>query len=347
MEKEPNKVVGSIEMGKQKDETLFIKHKLQNIYRFFNYSFNRALGNAYPNLIHPWLQSRAPADYWENKENRLNAVKWLIEDKLNLQPEFLFKANIRRNDFAKNGLSFLFNSYYNSVSMALAEAYPDKYPWEIGNVPVNYWTEKSSIEAIHWLVNKQKWTVEQLPEKVQNKEFNKKTFSEYGLATLFEKKFNKNIYNAISLAYPNQFFPWEFGKVASKYWTNNQNIYDASKWIAKKEKFEDDKIVHSIIEGKLNFRILEKYSIGRALKKISKGKIEKLFAIYFWKDHSTFLEEQRILRKIKNQNKRFVKMNIFRSILYGFFASTVVKTNLRQQKTYHRISKRISDNYTI
>jgi len=339
LESKPQKIL------EQKDETLFIKHKLQNIYRYFNYSFNRVLGNAYPELIHPWLKSRTPADYWENKENRKNALRWLVEEKLCHSPETLYKANINRNDFASNGLSFLFNKYYNSVSAALAEAYPEKFPWEFGNIPLSFWKDENSKQAIHWLVKQKKWRIDQLPAKVQNKEFNKRTFSEYGLATLFEKKFNKNIYNAVSFAYPNQFYPWEFGKVSSKYWTNNQNVYHASKWIAEQEKFEDNNIVHSIQKGKLNFQLLEKYSIGRALKKISNGKIENLFAKHFWKDHSIFLEEQRILRKIKNQNKRFIKMNVIRSLLYGFFAKEVAKTHMRQQKTYRRISKRISDHY--
>jgi hypothetical protein len=329
----------------QKDETLFIKHKLQNIYRFFNYSFNRVLGNAYPELIHPWLQSRTPSEYWQNIYNRKNAIKWLVEEKLNYSPDCLYKEKINRKDFANNGLSFLFNNFYNSVSAALADAYPEKYPWELGNVPLDYWTDNNSISAIHWLVKQKSWEIDQLPAKVQYKEFNRKTFSEFGLATLFEKKFNKNIYNAISLAYPKRFYPWEFGKVPSKYWMNNQNIFHASKWIAEKENFAEENIVHSIREGKLTFRILEKYSIGRVLKKMSNGKIEQLFGTLFWKEQSAFLEEQRILRKIKTQNNRFFKLNIFRIFLYGLFAGEVTKTYHRQQRSYRRISQRISSGY--
>ncbi len=329
----------------QKDETFFIKHKLQNIYRLFNYSFNRVLGNAYPELIHPWLQSRTPTEYWQGKDNRINAVKWLVEEKLNYSPDLLYKAKINRKDFANNGLSFLFNNYYNSVSSVLAEAYPDKNPWELGNVPLSFWTDENSVGAVHWLVRQKNWKISELPSKVQNKEFNRKTFSEFGLATLFEKKFNKNIYNAISLAYPNRFYPWEFGKVPSAYWTNNQNIFHASKWIADREGFAENNIVHSIREGRLTFRIFEKYSIGQVLKKMSNGKIDKLFGTLFWIEHSAFLDEKRILRKIKNQNKRFLKLNIIRTLLYGLFAGEVAKTHFRQQQAYRRISQRISTEY--
>jgi hypothetical protein len=338
LESQPNKIL------EQKDETLFIKHKLQNVYRYFNYSFNRVLGNAYPEIIHPWLRSRASTEYWENKNNRINAVKWLVEERLNFLPNTLFKAKISRKDFANNGLSFLFNNYYNSVSSALAETYPEKNLWEFGNVPFSFWNENNNVRAIHWLIEMQGWKVNELPYWFQAKEFNRKTFSEFGLATLFEKKFNKNIYSAVSLAYPNMFYPWEFGKVPSIYWKNHLNIFHASTWIANREGIEEKDIVHSIREGELNFRILEKYSIGQVLRKKSDGKIENLFGTHFWKEHSAYLNEKRILRKIKNQEKRFVRLKFIRILLYGFFAKEVAKVHFRQQNVYRRISQRISNN---
>jgi len=325
----------------QKDETLFIKHKLQNIYRYFNYSFNRILGKAYPEIIHPWVQSRTAAEYWQKPNNRINAVKWLVEEKLNYSTDVLYKSEINRKDFANNGLSFLFNNYYNSVSSALAEAYPDKNNWELGNVPFSFWNDHNSTSAVKWLVQQKGWNINELPSRFKAKEFNRKTFSEFGLATLFENKFNKNIYNAISLAYPNRFYPWEFGKVPSTYWANNQNIFHASKWVADREGFAENNIVHSIHKGRLTFRIFEKYSIGQALKKMSNGKIDKLFGTLFWIEHSAYLDEKRILRKIKNQNKRFLKLNIIRTLLYGLFAGEVVKTHFRQQRVYRRIYQRI------
>lgn len=261
---------------------------------------------------------------------------------MNYSTDYLYDTKINRKDFANNGLSFLFNNYYNSVSAALSEAYPDKHPWELGNVPLSYWTDENSLLAVKWLIDKKGWKINELPEKVQNKEFNRKTFSEFGLATLFENKFNKNIYNVVSLAYPDMFFPWEFGKVPSTYWANTKNIFHASQWVANKEGFGVNNITHSIREGELNFRLFEKYSIGRVLKKMSNGKIEQLFSAHFWKEHSAYLDEKRILRKIKNQNKRFTKLNIIRILLYGLFAGEVARTHFRQQRVYRRISQRIS-----
>ena len=68
----------------KEDETFFIRHKLQNVYRLFNYSVNRTLGNTYPELIHPWLSSRTPENYWEIETNRINAIQWLVEEKMQI-----------------------------------------------------------------------------------------------------------------------------------------------------------------------------------------------------------------------------------------------------------------------
>lgn len=330
---------------KQKDELFFIKHKLQNIYRFFNYSCNRVLGNAYPQLIPPWLESRTSTDYWKNQKNRTNAVRWLIEKQLKLNSDKINETSVPRKIFAQNGLSYLFNKYYNSVSSALVEAYPEKELWELGNVPLKYWTNENSSRAVQWLVSKKKWQLNELPAKVRLKEFNRKTFSEFGLATMFEKKFNKNIYRAVSAAWPGLFQPWEFGKVSSQYWKNTNNIFHASKWIAIKEGIKEKDILTYIRTEKLTMRIINKYSIGQALKRISNGKIEKLFGSLFWNEHKTYLEEQKILRKIRNQKSRFSKLNIFHILLYGLFVSEVSRTHRRQQRSYKRIAQRISSGY--
>jgi len=340
LESTPGKILS------QNDELFFIKHKLQNVYRYFNYSFNRVLGNAYPDIIHPWLNSRAGEDYWIEKENRIHAIRWLVEEKLNINPSTCFtKISIARTAFAENGLSYLFNTYYNSVSSALREAYPEKEPWELGNVALKYWTDENASRAIKWLIQQQKWNIQDLPEKIRSKELNRKTFSEYGLATLFEKKFNKNFYNTISTAFPGQFEPWELGKVSSKYWYHPSNILHASKWIAQQEGINENQIVQSIYCKQLTASALKKYSIGQVLKKISNGRIDKLFDSLFWKEHRIYLEEQKILRKIRNQKTRQTNFSVLRTLLYGLFAGEAEKVYQRRQRTYRRISQRISSGY--
>lgn len=325
----------------QKDETFFIRHKLQNVYRFFNYSANRVLRNAYPALIPPWLHSRSSARYWEEPQKRIEAIRWLVEQRLKLPVETLYKCPLSKDQFARHGLSYMFNQYYNSVSRALSEAYPHLEPWEIGKVPFEYWNEENTIRALRWMVERKGWQVDELPAKVRSREFNRKTFSEFGLATLFEKKFAKNIYRAISSAYPGRFEPWELGKVPSEYWTSPQNIYNASKWIAEQEGIEEHEIIPAIRRKRLTATVLSKYSIGAALKKICRGSIETIFAPFFWREQRFFLQEHKLLRKISILKNSERKTNLLHFLLYGLFHYDVHENSLQNIRRYDRIAHRI------
>ena len=324
------------------DETFFIRHKLQNVYRLFNYSANRALANAYPEIIHPWLSSKTPENYWENSSNRTQAIQWLIEERMEIHPDKLYAHSVTRKHFAENGLSYMFNQYYNSVSKALNEAYPYLNLWEIGPVSTQYWHNKNAIQAIRWLIQKNNWKISDLPELVSQKKLTRKTFSQFGLATLFEKKFNKNIYQALNLAFPGEFEPWEFGKVSSSYWVDYKNQHRASYWIASKEGLDHNKIPWAIRTGRLTMQSLKKYSVGAALRKISQGKLEHLFAPIIWKEHAQFLDEQRIMTRLQSLiRKEKHRKHLGFYLLYGFFAPNVHLISDTYVDHYERMFKRI------
>ncbi|MCK5076406.1 MAG: hypothetical protein KAR38_08520, partial [Calditrichia bacterium] len=325
----------------ERDEFFFLRHKVQNIYRLFNYSKNRVLNNAYPETIMPWDKSRSENAYWESAENRKNAIRWLVEDRLNIDPEFLYKKELSKKDFAGNGLSYMFNQYYNSVARALQEAYSGLNPWELGKVSFSYWKNENAVNAIKWLIEKKEWKVEELPEKVVSKELNRKTFSQLGLATLFEKKFSKNIYRAISLAYPGRFEPWEFGKVSSQYWLTNQNIYHASKWVAQKEGFQENDLIPGIQKGELSFKTIQKYSIGRVLRKLSKGRIERLFTPVFWREQKAFLKEHKLQKKLNSLKNEERRKGILSLILNGFFTGEALFKDNMPSKRYEKIARRM------
>jgi len=313
----------------QKDETFFIRHKLQNVYRFFNYSANRALGNAYPDLIHPWQQSRSASQYWEKAHHRVKAIRWLVEQRLGIGPAELYKHSVSKDDFIRHGLSYMFNCYYNSVSKALAEAYPQLQPWELGKVPFEFWNEETIARAIRWVVAKKGWAVEELPAKLRAKEFNRKVFSEFGLATVFEKKLSRNIYRAVSAAWPGRFELWELGKVPSEYWESPTNVYFASKWIAEREGIKESEIVQAIRGKRLSLGVL------------CKGRLEAIFAPLFWKEQREFLQEHKLLRKAKALKNSQRKSNLLDFFLYGLFWQDVEKNSLETMRRYERIAHRI------
>ncbi len=325
----------------EKDETFFIRHKLQNVYRFFNYSANRALGNAYPDLIHPWQQSRSASRYWEKAPHRVKAIRWLVEQRLGIVPAELYKHSVCKDDFIRHGLSYMFNGYYNSVSRALAEAYPQLQPWELGKVPFEFWNEETTARAIRWVVAKKGWAVEELPAKVRSKEFNRKVFSEFGLATVFEKKLSRNIYRAVSAAWPGRFAPWELGKVPSEYWESRENVYSASKWIAEREGIRESGIVQAIRGKRLSLGVFKKYSIGAALARLCKGRLDAIFAPLFWREQRQFLQEHKLLRKAKALKNSQRKSSLLDFFLYGLFWQDVEKNSLETMRRYERIAHRI------
>jgi hypothetical protein len=335
LETSPQKIL------ENEDETFFIRHKLQNVYRLFNYSANRALANAYPEIIHPWLSSRTPENYWQDQSNRIMAINWLVEEKLQIKPKDIYKHAISRKDFAKNGLSFMFNHYFNSVGKALREAYPDLNPWETGPVPNQFWNDENSANAIHWMVRKNNWKPEDLPRLVSLKKFNRKTFSRFGLATLLEKKFNKNLYQAINLAYPGKFGPWEFGKVPKAYWSDHKNLQRAAYWMAEKEGIENHEIPEAVRRRRLTNHSLKKYSFGAALKRKSGGRIENLFAHCFWKEHNRYLEDYRIMNKLEKMIRKEKQRRHFGFyLLYGFFIPNMQTVSDAYVDQYERILKR-------
>lgn len=323
------------------EETFFLRHHLQNVYRHFNYSLNRALRNAFPGEVPPWFNSRTAANYWETPQNRAEAVRWLVEERLGIDPAALHAANINRTDFAANGLSYMFNTFYNSVSRALQEAYPDRHPWEYGKVPLEFWDEQQSALAVQWVVGQKGWAVEDLPRMVAEGHFHRKTFSELGLATLFEKVFSRNLYRAVNCAWPGRFQPWEFGRVPGEYWQEPGQLFGAGRWIAEKEGFSEGDIVPAIRQKRFTLSHLKGYSIGAALRRFCGDSLEKIFAPLFWREARRVRQDEKLMRKAVRLKRRQGIRNVLDYLLHGFFVHDARLAEQRQRRQVERIEQRI------
>jgi len=324
----------------QKDSTFFIQYKIQNIYRLFNYSMNRVLYNAYPCTVKLWMSSRIPENYWEEKANRVEAIRWLVEDRLGLDPQHFKKPVFHKKAFAENGLSYMFVQYYNSVSRALQEAYPQLEPWETGNVPKSYWTEEHSARAVRRMCQKNNWKAAQLPALYKSGVLNRKTFSRAGLATLFELRFGKNIYRAVNAAFPGQFEPWQFGKVPSVYWQQRQHVFHASCWIARQEGLEPRDITGAIRQKQLTMGTLKKYSIGTALKKYARNSLVTLYLPFFQKEFMSNAEERRIHKKINRIIRGETGHPLVTFLFYGIFTPLVRQQTRNYIFRLERMQKR-------
>jgi len=324
------------------DIGLFSEHNLQNVARLFNYSLNRVLRNAYPELIVPWINSRIPNNYWESSPNRIEAVRWLVEQHLGLDIENLQVSQISRSSFSKTGLSFLYNTYYNSVSKALMEAYPFLHRWEVGSVPFDFWTDVNAARAIRWMIKKKEWKDSGLAVLVKQKQFTKNTFTEFGLATLFDKKFNKNMFQAINCAFPGKYKPWEIGKVSTSYWKKPENLFQAAEWIASQEGISADQIIQAIRQQKISLATIKKYSIGSALKNQSRGYLANLFWPALNKERRYHNDELKLIRKLNHLiNEHRQPRTIVQILQHGFFFGLYRQLTRPQTRHLERMKSRI------
>lgn len=183
-----------------------------------------------PGKFQPWEleASMSSINYWKNKENRVNAIKNMIENVLKWD-ENQVKNNLSQKTFKEHRLSGLFYNYYNgSPYQVLEEVYPQKYlPWELSCSPLGYWDIKENrIKAVKWIFEtKLKWSIDDIKKNVSQN-----IFKEYGLASLLGKQ-KGGLYTIISEAYPNQIEEWELPFTSNLYWQNKDNRIKALNYL--------------------------------------------------------------------------------------------------------------------
>ena len=183
----------------------------------------RLLEEFAPGEFKPWelKSSSSGINYWESKDNRVNAIKNLIENILGWDEEQV-KKYLTQDTFNNNDLSGLIacSAYNGSPYKALNEAYPNKYlPWELPAVPTGFWDIKDNrINATKWLFEtKLKWSIDDIKKKVSQK-----VFVENGLASLIAK-LDGGVYAIVLEAYPNEIQEWDFPYISATYWEIKEN----------------------------------------------------------------------------------------------------------------------------
>lgn len=180
---------------------------LSNIY---GGSVQKALEDAFPKQdFKPWQFQRVPNRYWEGemgREHARDATRWLVEDRLDLDP-MRAPGRLERRDFRGNGLWGMLNQVYsNSEYSAFDDAYPGLCKkWEFGSVHNNYWSGKGGrnrrAEAVRWLVeDKLRMLLEDVPHLLT-----RRYFDENGLCGLISNLYHGSVYEALSEAYPRRF----------------------------------------------------------------------------------------------------------------------------------------------
>ncbi|MDF2880157.1 MAG: hypothetical protein K0R54_714 [Clostridiaceae bacterium] len=219
--------------------SLFNKYGLEEMIKYvYNNSLYEAINTAYPGRFKIWEVSVVPKNYWI-LENGIEATKWLMEEKLNW-----FNSNEKIKPtvsiFVKYKLGGMLQLLFDSSPyQAINTAYPKMFePWELGNVPLKYWTMENGINSTKWLLEvKLDWFSN------KNIEIKKETFEKYGLVGMLDKLFKGSTYDCLNTAYPNLFKPWELCSVPKKYWTKG-NAINATKWLIEcKLKWSNEEVI--------------------------------------------------------------------------------------------------------
>ena len=325
---------------------------LRNVARFFNYSLNRIIRNAYPDLVMPWEMAHVEDGFWTEEKNRTMAIRWLIEEKLGIAktdiPKALRDDRVTKSSFTQNGLSYMFVQYYKSVSRCIGAAYPEFMPWELGSVPNAFWQgeegRQNVVKAIHWLMRRMQIIPAEIPERIKDKTINRELFSRFGLATVFERIFKKNMFQVFETAYPGRFEIWEIGKVATDYWEDLLHAYRASLWIAKKEGIPENGIHAALRSGMLSRESFAKYGLGSMLKRTFDNNLRKAYLPYILPDADTreqLMKDITLLQLIKRQLRLFdeqpILIRIVRYMFYRFAQNSVERT---YRRIYERLRKR-------
>lgn len=326
---------------------------LKSVIRLFNYSLPRMIRNAYPDLLMPWEEGHVDDGYWADPGNRKLAIQWLFEEKLKIPrqdiPKRLRNDEIKKTTFVDNGLSYLYNQYFKSVSKAVGFAYPEFKPWELGSVPNSFWDgdegRQRIIQAVQWMIRQMNIPISGIPDAIQSKTLSRSAFQQYGLSTVFERIYKKNMFQLINTAYPNQFEMWEIGRVPPEYWDNVINGYRAALWVARKEKISEKKIAAAIRSDKLSKLTFAKYGLGGMLKKLFENEVRTAFLPYlltYQKDISSLLREAMLLSLLQMRIRQIKSQNLLNRLFKGLFFKPLTSSIERGQlRVYDRMKKRI------
>jgi len=147
---------------------LLNKYKLGGLINLlFSGSPYLLINTVYPNMIKPWELQVAPSGYW-NLKTASEAIKWMIEDKLNLSDEEILN-NLSLEIFTQYKLSGMMQIFFRSSTIKAIEcAYPGRFkPWDFKIVPQGYWIDKENVkQCVIWLIKEKfRWSDEEVIEK--------------------------------------------------------------------------------------------------------------------------------------------------------------------------------------
>lgn len=231
-------------------------HKYQLGYllnHLFSGSVRELIENAYPGKYKPWQFTKSPIGFFKNKDNIVEAVRWIVETKLNNDEERVYKEfNMKLLD--DNGLRLVrAKGLYNLLEMA----YPNKYDpnkFKERRLKHKISTEET-VQKVKKLIEEQIGTDR---EQIRTK-FNRKFLVKNHLYDIA----NLGTYNLLQMVYPNEFKPWEIKFKGYYIWDNRETAKKAMKWLVnEKTNLSADELDADTIKRYLGSSIVRHYKIA-------------------------------------------------------------------------------------
>jgi hypothetical protein len=189
------------DIKKNLTQKVFIDNNLGGMIKLFDSSTYQVIDTTYPGKFKPWEFVKTFSGYW-NEETSIDAVKWMIEEKLKWSDDDV-KRNLTQKVFNNNNLGgMLATLYKNSPFVAINTAYPGKFkPWELKQTLSGYWNKETAIAATKWMIEeKLNWSDDEVRKKLSNK-----VFYENNLCGMLKIVFNNSAIQAIKATYPKKY----------------------------------------------------------------------------------------------------------------------------------------------
>ncbi len=178
--------------------------------------------------LKPWQLKQVPKNFWRDKKNVKEAVKWLVEEKAKEGKKI---EEITGDDFKRANLDVIVleNGVYNLLKLIK----PDLKPWQLKKVPNGCWDDPKNVkEAMEWFI-------EEMAKKGKNiGDITRQDFIDIGLIGLLKRY---EVYDLLKLVKPD-LKPWQLRQVPNGYWDDPKNVKEAVEWLVEEKAKEGKKI---------------------------------------------------------------------------------------------------------
>ncbi|MFC1701059.1 hypothetical protein ACFLZ0_02910 [Patescibacteria group bacterium] len=176
----------------------------------FNSQIFSYLDAAFPNVYHEWDLPILPKRFFDSIDNVINAVRWLVEEKLDYNMQDLtikdvwrlgIAYKITKETFSKHRLRTIMK-HYSSPEKILRIVYPDKFlPWDFQRK--DKWGKEDSLElaakATRWVIEEYE-KISPFSDKITCEFFRRNRL--WGMLTSKKLGLNSSPKSALKNAYP-------------------------------------------------------------------------------------------------------------------------------------------------